>query len=195
MEWSKEKQTPQIDNSQMREERGGATNGRRKIKQSYQRPVVHSYGILRFPAQLLNKVSCFPGQEEPWSTESLLQASCLQTQGSSQLSFPILAPLCCFLWHFAALGSSSDPPCSLLPLPSFSLAWSHSCSFQINPPFPQKPSPNIAYSCSAPAGTRQLETASPGVLSIAHHLAVPCHCCCLFPGSHRSFYKEVFIHN
>lgn len=97
MEWSKEKQTPQIDHSQMREVHRGAANGRRKIKQSHRGPAVHSCGTLQFPAQLLNKVLCFPGQEEPWSTKSLLQASSLQTQGSSQLSFPVLVSLCCFL--------------------------------------------------------------------------------------------------
>lgn len=64
------------------------------------------------------------------------------------------------------LCSTSDPPCSLLPLPPFLLAWSHSHPFQTGPPFPQKPFPNIACSCLAPAGTCQLETASPSTSSL-----------------------------
>lgn len=106
MEWSKEKQTPQIDHSQTSEERRGAANGRQKIKQSHQGPVVHSCGTLWFPAHLLNKVSCFRGQKEPWSTKSLLQAPRLQTRGSLQLSPSTLASLFCFLCH---------PPALLLP--------------------------------------------------------------------------------
>lgn len=94
MEWSKEKQTPQIDHSQTSREHRGAANGRQKIEQSHQGAVVHSCGTLWFPAQLLNQVSCFPGQEKPWSTKSRLQASHFQSRGSFQLSLPVPTSLC-----------------------------------------------------------------------------------------------------
>lgn len=194
MEWSKEKQTPQIYHSQTREEGRGAVSGRRKIKQSYQGPVVHSCGTLRFPAQLLNKVSCFPGQEEPWSTKSLLQASCLQTQGSSQLSLPILASLCCFLCHLPApllhqwptmlTSTAATVPTCLEPL----------APFPDGPPFPPEALPKhrlllLGPCWYLPAGDGQSQHI------IACHIAISGHCCCLFPCSPSSFYKRVFIHS
>lgn len=180
MEWSKEKQTPQIDHSQTREERRGAANGRRKIKQSHQGPVVHSCGTLRFPAQLLNKVSCFPGQEEPWSTKSLLQASCLQTQCSSQLSLPILPSLCCLLCHLPGpllhqwptvfTSTAAIGPTCLEPLAPFP----HRSSF---PPeaLPKYCLLLLSPCWCPPAGDGQSQCI------IARHPAISGHCCCLFP--------------
>lgn len=81
---------------------------------------------------------------------------------SASLYSPLYAVFCAISQPLAP----RDPPCSLLPLPSFPLAWSHSHSSQTGPPIPQKPSPNISCSCLAPAGTRQLETASTSVLSL-----------------------------
>lgn len=179
MEWSKEKQTPQIDHSQTREEHRGAANGRQKIKQSHWGSVVHSCGTLRFPAQLLNKVLCFPGQEEPWSTKSLLQASSLQTQGSFQLSFPVLVSLCCFLHQLP--GPLLHQWCILLT-PTAAII--PSCLEPVTPS-PDRSSfpPNSGPLNTVAAAQPLLVWAAGGAQSqciVPCHLTFPGHSCCSF---------------
>lgn len=165
MEWSKEKQTPQIDHSQTKGEQRGAANGDEKSSKAIR--VQWFIPVVPCGSQLNYSIRSHAFQAKRSSEVPNLSFRLLvfkhKAFPSSASPYPPLHAVFCTISE--PLCSVSDPSCTLL-LPSFWLAWRNLHPFQIGSPFPQKPSSNITFFCLAPAGTYQLETASHSALSL-----------------------------
>lgn len=192
MEWSKEKQTPQIDHSQTKGEQRGAANGDEKsskaIRVQWFIPVVPCGSQLNYSIRS-HAFQAKRSSEVPNLSFRLLVFKHKAFPSSASPYPPLHAVFC----------TISEPLCCQWPIMLTSAAIILTCLEKLAPfpdrfSFPPEALPKHHFLLPGPCWYLPVGD-SQSQRIITSHLAISGHCCCLFPCSRASFYKGVFIYN